>query len=77
MRVLVALVCFAILMLGVDGKGKGKSKAQNKLKCSACIAVADEMRAEVYDEWNKQPGATILIEKVCLHFVVLARLGKF
>ncbi len=63
------LACLAIVMLGVDGKGKvkSKSKAQNKggLKCSACIAVADEMRAEVYDEWNKQPGATILIEKVC------------
>eukprot|EP00960_Hanusia_phi_P047397 758385-Hanusia_phi.AAC.2 len=54
-----------LLMTRLAHKDMQKVKTTYKaLKCSACKAVADEMKREVEHEWQTRAGETILIEKV-------------
>ena len=59
----VALLFLVVLYIGsADSKKKVKTTFKN-LKCSACKAVAEEMKQEVKSEWETKAGETILIEK--------------
>uniref|UniRef100_A0A7S0F464 Saposin B-type domain-containing protein n=1 Tax=Hanusia phi TaxID=3032 RepID=A0A7S0F464_9CRYP len=61
---LVLSVCVLLASFSVvDGKKKKVKTTYKALKCSACKAVADEMKREVEHEWQTRAGETILIEK--------------
>ena len=68
MRCGVWLAAAALLLVAmwtdVAAAKKKKVKTTFKaLKCSACKAVAEEMKEEVRGEWERRAGDTILIEK--------------
>ncbi len=63
---MLAAVLASVLMLALPAECKKKKvKTTFKaLKCSACKAIADEMRAEIQHEWETKAGDTVLVEKV-------------
>ena len=68
MRCGVWLAAAALLLVAmwtdVAAAKKKKVKTTFKaLKCSACKAVAEEMKEEVRGEWERRAGDTILVEK--------------
>jgi hypothetical protein len=63
-RVCLVVVIVLAMCLSVDAAKQKKVKTTFKaLKCSACKAVAEEIKQEVKHEWDSRAGDTILIGK--------------